>query len=77
LRYKDEIENLVFKEYRPWVVGLTETHVTNQIQDHELQINGYVCVRGDSESTRTGGVLLYIDNKIRFEIKAIDKSEGN
>ena len=77
MKHKDEIENLVFKELRPCLVGLTETHVTNQIQDHELRISGYECVRGDSESTRTGGVLVYIDKRIRFEIKAIDKCEGN
>jgi len=34
-------------------------------------------VRGDSESARTGGVLVYIDERIRFEIKAIEKCEGN
>lgn len=58
-------------------MGLTETHVTNQIEDHELQISGYICVRGDSESTRTGGVLVYIDRRIRFETKAIERCEGN
>jgi len=34
-------------------------------------------VRGDSESARTGGVLVYIDERIRFEVKAIEKCEGN
>ena len=58
-------------------MGLTETHMTNQIEDHELQIKGYVCVRGDLESTRTGGVLMYIDRRIKFEIKAVEKCDGN
>lgn len=57
LIHKDEIENRVFRDFRPCLVGLTETHVTNQIEDHELEISGYTCIRGDSESTRTGGVL--------------------
>lgn len=77
LKRKDEIENRLFREFRPCIVGLTETHVTNQIEDHELQISEYTCVRGDSESTRTGGVLVYIDRRIRFEIKAIGRCEGN
>lgn len=47
------------------------------IEDHEIQINGYVCVRGDSESNRTGGVLLYVDKRIKFEIMAIDICERN
>jgi len=27
------------------------------IEDHELDVNGYACVRGDSESNRTGGLI--------------------
>ena len=41
------------------MIGLTETHVTKEIDDHELQIDGYVCIRGDSESSRTGGTIIY------------------
>lgn len=77
MKHKDEIENLLFREFRPCLVGLTETHVTSQIEDHELQISGYVCVRGDSESIRKGGVLVYINRRIRFETKAIERCEGN
>ncbi|KMQ95301.1 hypothetical protein RF55_4490 [Lasius niger] len=45
--------------------------------DHEVQIDGYVCVRGDSESSRTGGVLLFIDNNIRFELVATESCVKN
>ena len=51
--------------------------MTNQIEDHELLIDGYVCVRGNSESTKMGGVLVYIYKKIKFNIIAVDKCEGN
>lgn len=77
LRHKDEIVNILIKELRPEVIGLTETHVTRQIEDHELHIDGYICVRGDSESSRTGGVLLYLDNRVKFELRAVEKEEGN
>jgi len=60
-KYKDEIENVYLRWLRPSMLGFMETHVTNMIEDHELDISGYVCVRGDSESPgRTGEVLLYI-----------------
>jgi len=58
-------------------MGFTETHVTNAVENHELEIDGYACVRGDSESNRTGGVLLYVDKSIKFEIMATDNCERN
>lgn len=77
LKHKDEIENVLLEELRPDIIGFTETHVTNIVEDHELEIDGYVCVRGDSESSRTGGVLLYVNKSIKFEIMAIDRCERN
>jgi len=47
------------------------------IEDHELDINGYVCVRKDSESGRTGGVLLYIRKEIKYEVILVESCERN
>jgi len=47
------------------------------IEDHELEINRYVCVRGNSESNRTGEVLLYVDRNIKFAIVALNICERN
>lgn len=77
MTHKDEIENVLIGECRPNILGLTETHITQLIEDHEVQIDGYVCVRGDSESSRTGGVLLFIDNNIKFEIVATESCVKN
>lgn len=77
LKHKDEIEHVLIRKLRPSIAGFTETHITRQIEDHELQINVYVCVRGDSELSRTGGVLLYIDNKIKFRIMETEECEKN
>lgn len=77
MRHKDKIENVLIRESKPNILGFTETHVTQLVEDHELQINDYVCMRGDSESSRTGGVLLYIDKSIKFEIMAIETCERN
>jgi len=56
LRHKDEIE-IMLHRIALSLVGFTETHVTQEVKDHELYISGYACVRGNSE---TGGVFLYI-----------------
>lgn len=77
MKHKDEIENELIMKYKPSIVGFTETHVTKEIEEHELHINGYVCVRGDSESRRTGGVLLYIEERVRFDKIAIERRDGN
>lgn len=42
LKHKDEIENVLIGRLRPSIMGFTETHVTNMIEDHELEIEGYV-----------------------------------
>lgn len=77
LKHKEEIENELIIKYKPSVIGFTETHVTKQIEEHELHINGYVCVRGDFESSRTGGVLLYIKEGIRFDMIGTERCDGN
>lgn len=38
LKHKDEIENVLIKKLRPSIAGFTETHITRQIEDHELQL---------------------------------------
>lgn len=77
IKHKDEIENVLIGRLRPSIMGFTETHVTNMIEDHELEIEGYVCVRGDSKSNRTGGVLLYVERTIKFDVIAINICDSN
>lgn len=44
---------------------LSETHVTEDIDDCELVINGYKLERCNSRSRHTGGVVMYIRNSIK------------
>jgi len=43
LEHKYEIEVMLDK-IAPSLAGFTEAHVTQEIEDHELYISGYVCV---------------------------------
>jgi len=52
LRHKDEIE-VMLRRIVPSLAGFTETHVTQEVEDYELYISGYACVRGNSETSRT------------------------
>lgn len=49
---------------------LSEARCTTDVEDVELFIKGYLLVRCDSGSRHTGGVLIYIKEKITFDIKS-------
>ena len=53
-------------EKKPHILCLSETHITNDILENEIQIDGYNAVRCDSNSRHTGGVILYIREGIKF-----------
>lgn len=59
LCHKDEVEEFA-RQNSPWLLFLHETHVTQDVEDIELEIEGYNIVRCNTESSHTGGVLIYI-----------------
>lgn len=63
----DEIEHFINSE-NPLILCLTETHLTENIDDREVIIENYNLVRLDSLSRATGGVLLYIKNHLKFVV---------
>lgn len=50
------------------IMALTEARVTNDIEDHEINITGYNQLRCNSENRHTGGIVCYIRNNINFEV---------
>ena len=54
-----------------------ETCTTDNILDQELYIEGYNIVRCDSSNRYTGGVLMYIQDKIEYEILQKKSNEWN
>lgn len=65
IKNKDELEELIIKEKNPSIIALTETRITNDIDDDEISIPNYYILRCDSNKRSTGGVLLYIKNDIK------------
>lgn len=53
----------VIKKHKPLLLFMSETHLTNDVQDFEISCDGYQIIRCDSHSKRTGGVLIYIKKK--------------
>lgn len=61
----DEIKDFVNKR-NPSVLLLTETHLTTNIDDFEVSIDGYDILRVDSTSRHTGGVCVYIKQGLKY-----------
>lgn len=53
---------------KPDVVCLSETHVNENVQDHEICINNYSFMRTNTINNRTGGVITYIKKSIQFKL---------
>ena len=64
----NEIKIFVDK-YEPAVLALTETHLTQMVEDQEISIEGYDVVRVDSSSRHTGGVCVYIKHGVKYSKK--------
>src|SRR5688572_14762198 len=67
---------LYVEEEGPDIIGLTETWAKEEMEDCELQIDGYVMFRKDRENQKTtghgaGGVVLYV----KSDIVAIERQD--
>lgn len=58
----------ILKRQKPRVLLLSETCLTKDIEDFEVECSGYVCIRCDSKSRHTGGVVMYIKSDIKFNV---------
>lgn len=47
---------------------LSETHITEDIMDCEINIKGYDLLRCNSHSRHTGGVIFYVKKNVRFKM---------
>jgi len=70
-------KKLIMMKMNPAIMTLTESRLTEEIDDSEVSMLGYSIVRCDSDSRFTGGVTIYIRNDIRYEIMLIRKIEPN
>lgn len=66
IHHKDELE-IVINDMRPDIVCITETHVTKDIEEHEIDIKNYNSINVYSGNKRTGGVTIYLRKEIKFK----------
>lgn len=56
----------VLRELATDICMCNETHLTEDINDNEIEISGYNVIRCNSGSSRTGGVVVFITKKMKF-----------
>jgi len=59
MAHRDEIQHQIMKKINPAFLALSETRLTEDIEDNEVNVPGYSMVRCNAENRNTGGVVLY------------------
>lgn len=73
MAHRDEIQHLILRKTNPAFLALSETRLTKDIEDYEVNVPGYSMYRCNAENRNTGGVALYIRNDIKQEIMLAKK----
>lgn len=67
--YKNKNQLEIFiEEVQPDIIMLSETHITKEIEECEVAISGYNLIQCYSHSRHTGGVAVYVRNKIKYSV---------
>lgn len=77
MAHRDEIQHLILRKTNPAFLALSETRLTKDIEDYEVNVPGYSMYRCNAENRNTGGVALYIRNDIKQEIMLAKQLESN
>lgn len=71
LSHKTQLEWIIHDK-KPDIICLCETHITKDIEDAEINIQGYNFVQTLSTSRHTGGSIIYV--KEQYRLKKIHES---
>ena len=58
-------------ELNAGIIMLTESHLTGQIRDAEVKINGFDIYRTDRSNFRNGGVITYVKSSLNLGTKLL------
>lgn len=67
----------IMKRMNPTIVALSETRITQDIEESEVNVPGYSIIRCDAENRYTGGVSIYVKNNIKYCVVLIKKLIAN
>lgn len=61
-----QLKHLI-SQRKPLVVCLAESHITDDLETWEIDIEGYQWVSTNSSSKHTGGCIIYIKEEVKFK----------
>lgn len=70
----DELK-YVMKKRRPDICVCSETHITEDVLNSEIEIKGYTLLRTNSQSSRTGGICIYVKKSLKIMNSKADFSD--
>lgn len=63
----DEVHEFLLRK-NPLALFVSETCLTSDINDNEIECEGYNCFRNDTHSRHTGGCCVYVRSDVKAEI---------
>lgn len=63
----EEVQEFLLRK-RPLMLCLSETCLTKEIDESEIECEGYICYRNDSHSKHTGGCCVYVRDDLKAKI---------
>lgn len=66
-QHKTQLEWTI-SQWKPIIICLSETHVTEDFQNNEIDIEGYNAITTYSTSQHTGGTIIYIKNELQYTV---------
>ena len=66
IAHREEINEMMMRK-KPLALAVSESCLTDQIEDVEIVCQGYKCMRVDSHSRMTGGCCVYVREDIEVE----------
>lgn len=67
MAHVEEVHEFVLRK-KTLMLLLSETCLTKEITENEIECEGYVCYRNDSHSRHTGGCCIYVRDDLKPEI---------
>lgn len=67
LAHVEEVHEFLLRK-KPLALLVSETCLTDEINDNEIECEGYRCFRNNSHSRYTGGCCIYVRSDVRSEI---------
>lgn len=61
------------KKMNSAIIGFSETSLTVEIENSEVNVSGYSIIRCDAENKSTEGAVLYVRDSIKCEILLVNK----